>query len=225
MRAKALLLLTLLVCTPAFARGRWTAEERLDMAARVRAAILDSWGAYKKHAWTHDELKPVSNTAHDWHAQPLLMTPVDTLDTLLLIGAKSEADEARELIATTLSFDRDISVKNFEITIRILGGLLSAYELTGDERLLYLADEDESGGDRHAVPRVRHARAPHAEARVLRQGEARAGGAVQPPLEARPRRRGDRRRDGPVGVAREPRRRRDRFVLRIPAQRLAAVRG
>ena len=42
MRAKALLLLTLLVAAPAFARGRWPAEERIDMAVRVRAAILDS---------------------------------------------------------------------------------------------------------------------------------------------------------------------------------------
>lgn len=111
------------------------------MAARVRAAILDSWRAYKAKAWQHDELKPVSGTAHDWHAQSLLMTPVDSLDTLLLIGAKAEAAEAHKLIVETLSFDHDISVKNFEITIRILGGLLSAYEMTGDERLLRLADD------------------------------------------------------------------------------------
>lgn len=142
MRSIVVLLLTLLAFAPAsLARDRWTAEERFDMAARVRTAILDSWAAYRKHAWTHDELKPVSNTAHDWHAQSLLITPVDTLDTLLLIGATAEADEARELIVETLSFDHDVTVKNFEITIRVLGGLLSAYEMTGDERLLRLADD------------------------------------------------------------------------------------
>jgi hypothetical protein len=86
-------------------------------------------------------LKPVSNSPHDWHALSLLITPVDTLDTLLLIGAKAEADEAHKLIVETLSFDHDISVKNFEITIRVLGGLLSAYEMTGDEKLLRLADD------------------------------------------------------------------------------------
>ena len=32
-------------------------------------------------------------------------------------------------------------MKNFEITIRILGGLLSAYQLTGDPRLLALAED------------------------------------------------------------------------------------
>ena len=141
MRAIAGLLLTLLTVTPALARDRWTPEERLNMASLVRSAILDSWAAYRKHAWTHDELKPVTNTPHDWHARSLLITPVDTLDTLLLIGAKAEAAEAQKLIVETLSFDHDITVKNFEITIRVLGGLLSAYEMTNDARLLQLADD------------------------------------------------------------------------------------
>src|SRR4029450_3796817 len=38
-------------------------------------------------------------------------------------------------------FDRDIYVKNFEITIRLLGGLVSAYQLTNDKRLLQLAED------------------------------------------------------------------------------------
>lgn len=111
------------------------------MASKVRAELLHSWRAYERLAWGHDELKPVSGKPHDWHAAPLLMTPVDALDTLLLMGLTAEADKARELIATKLSFDQDISVKNFEVTIRILGGLLSGYQMTGDERLLKLADD------------------------------------------------------------------------------------
>lgn len=111
------------------------------MAARVRGALLDSWRAYKEHAWGHDELRPVSRTVRDWHEGSLLITPVDSLDTLLLLGANAEADEARALIVEKLSFDRDVTVKNFEITIRVLGGLLSAYEMTGDRRLLQLADD------------------------------------------------------------------------------------
>src|SRR2546421_3671717 len=53
----------------------------------------------------------------------------------------AEADKARALITSDLSFDRDIYVKNFEITIRLLGGLLSGYQLTGDKRLLGLAED------------------------------------------------------------------------------------
>lgn len=111
------------------------------MASRVRSALLESWAAYKKHAWGHDELRPLTKTHRDWHAESLLITPVDTLPTLLMVGAHAEADEAKTLIVDTLSFDKDIVVKNFEITIRILGGLLAAYEMTGDERLLRLADD------------------------------------------------------------------------------------
>lgn len=112
------------------------------MAARVRSALVESWNAYKTHAWGHDELKPLSRSFKDWHPpESLLMTPVDTLDTLLMLGLTKEADEAKQVIIERLHFDKDIEVKNFEITIRILGGLLSAYEMTGDERLLRLADD------------------------------------------------------------------------------------
>jgi hypothetical protein len=69
------------------------------------------------------------------------MTPVDTLDTLLIMGMKNEADRTREAIVQNLSFDKDIQVKNFEITIRILGGLLSSYQMTNDRRLLSKAED------------------------------------------------------------------------------------
>ena len=69
------------------------------------------------------------------------MTPVDALDTLVVMHLDAEAAKARSLIVSDLSFDRDIYVKNFEITIRLLGGLLSGYQLTGDKRLLNLAED------------------------------------------------------------------------------------
>ncbi|OAI56342.1 glycoside hydrolase family 47 [Acidobacteria bacterium SCGC AG-212-P17] len=110
------------------------------MALQVRSEFLYAWNAYKQYAWGHDELKPLSNGQHDWYSEPLLMTPVDALDTMIIMGLTDEADKTREYIAKNLSFDQDIEVKNFEITIRLLGGLLSSYQLTGDQRLLDLAD-------------------------------------------------------------------------------------
>ena len=103
--------------------------------------FLHAWNGYKKYAWGHDDLKPLSKTHHDWYAEPLLMTPVDALDTMILMGLHAEAKATREYIVTHLSFDKDVSVQNFEITIRLLGGLLSSYELTGDQRLLNLAED------------------------------------------------------------------------------------
>src|SRR3989442_2365486 len=112
-----------------------------QLAAQVRAEFLHAWQGYKKYCWGHDDLKPLTKTCHDWYAEPLLMTPVDALDTMLVMGLKDEARVTREYIATHLSLDKDIDVQNFEITIRLLGGLLSSYEMTGDKRLLNLADD------------------------------------------------------------------------------------
>jgi mannosidase alpha-like ER degradation enhancer 2 len=115
--------------------------DRAGLAAQVRAELLSSWQAYERYAWGHDELQPLSKTPRDWYGEPLLMTPVDSLDTLLLLGFKDEAAKAQALIVDKLSFDKDVSVKNFEVTIRLLGGLLSGYQMTGDARLLHLAED------------------------------------------------------------------------------------
>jgi mannosidase alpha-like ER degradation enhancer 2 len=115
--------------------------ESLAMANKVKRETQHAWQAYKKYAWGHDALKPLSKSHHDWYGTSLLMTPVDALDTLLIMGLKKEAKEAQELIATKLNFDQDIYVQNFEITIRLLGGLLSSYQMTGDKRLLKLAED------------------------------------------------------------------------------------
>ncbi len=93
-----------------------TKQEKL--AAEVKAEFLHAWNGYKKYAWGHDDLKPLSKTHHDWYAQPLLMTPVDSLDTMIIMGFDDEAAATRTYILENLSFDKDIDVQNFEITIR-----------------------------------------------------------------------------------------------------------
>ncbi|AFN74821.1 Mannosyl-oligosaccharide 1,2-alpha-mannosidase [Melioribacter roseus P3M-2] len=100
-----------------------------------------AWEAYKKYAWGHDALKPLTKTYHDWYGVSLLMTPVDSYDTMVLMGLNEEADEAKKLILDSLSFNKDIYVQHFEITIRLLGGLLSAYLLDGDPKFLELATD------------------------------------------------------------------------------------
>ena len=115
--------------------------DKRQMAEKVKAEFLHAWTGYKQYCWGHDDLKPLSKTCRDWYGTTILMTPVDSLDSLYLLGFKKEADATREYIVKNLSFDKDISVQNFEITIRILGGLLSSYQITGDKRLLSLADD------------------------------------------------------------------------------------
>lgn len=115
--------------------------ERKRLAAEVKAEFLRAWNGYKKYAWGHDDLKPLSKTPHDWYAEPLLMTPVDALDTMILMGLDDEAATTKEYILDHLSFTKDIEVQNFEVTIRLLGALLTNYQLTNDKRFLNLAED------------------------------------------------------------------------------------
>ncbi len=110
-------------------------------AQTIKQEFLHAWDAYKEYAWGHDELKPLSKTGYDWYGVSFYMTPVDAFDTMLLMDLKDEAKETKQLIVDSLNFNKDVFVQNFEITIRLLGGLLSAYEFDGDKRFLDLAED------------------------------------------------------------------------------------
>lgn len=103
-------------------------QERLDA---IRASFTRSWTGYKDFAWGHDELKPESGGSKDpfcgWAA-----TLVDALDTLWIMGMKEEFEEAVEA-AALIDFTTSTRPKLplFETTIRYLGGLLGAYDISG----------------------------------------------------------------------------------------------
>ena len=124
-------------CSPQAENG----VDKEEMAEKVRAEFMHAWNGYKTYAWGADELKPLSDSLRNWYDVSLLMTPVDAYDTMILMGLDEEAEEAKELILSELSFDHDMFVQNFEITIRMLGGLLSAYQYSGDEGFLDLATD------------------------------------------------------------------------------------
>ncbi|KAF2728052.1 glycosyl hydrolase [Polyplosphaeria fusca] len=110
--------------------------------AAVKAAFVRCWESYKERAWMQDELEPISGgsktTFGGWGA-----TLVDSLDTLWIMDLKSEFEEAVDAV-TQIDFRPDGGELNmFETTIRYLGGLLAAYDLTDckDGRLLEKALE------------------------------------------------------------------------------------
>ncbi|KAI0838448.1 glycoside hydrolase family 47 protein [Hypoxylon sp. FL0890] len=107
-------------------------EKRLDRLAKVKAEMVRSWNGYMKYARGHDELSPVSKKFRDpfcgWAA-----TLVDALDTLWIMGMKDEFEEAllevEKIDFTTSEHRSEIPV--FETTIRYLGGLVAAYDVSG----------------------------------------------------------------------------------------------
>ncbi|MEJ1271848.1 mannosidase alpha class 1B member 1 [Cricetulus griseus] len=105
----------------------------------VIEAFLHAWKGYKEFAWGHDELKPVSKTFSEWFG--LGLTLIDALDTMWILGLKEEFKEARNWVSEKLNFQKNVDVNLFESTIRILGGLLSTYHLSGDSLFLRKAED------------------------------------------------------------------------------------
>lgn len=112
-----------------------------SLAERVRNEMQRSWLAYAKYAWGHDELRPISKGFRDWYSNPLFLTPIDAYGTLKIMGFDEEAGKIERYVADSLSFDRDIFVKTFEVNIRILGGLLSMYDFSHNEKILNKAED------------------------------------------------------------------------------------
>ncbi|XP_060697308.1 mannosidase, alpha, class 1B, member 1b isoform X1 [Hemiscyllium ocellatum] len=105
----------------------------------VIEAFQHAWKGYKQYAWGHDELKPISKTYSEWFG--LGLTLVDALDTMWILGQQEEFEEAKKWVLTDLNLGKNVDVNLFETTIRILGGLLSIYNLTGDQVFLDKASE------------------------------------------------------------------------------------
>lgn len=110
---------------------------RLQRQKRIKTELARSWTGYRKHAWMHDELSPESGRHRDpfcgWAA-----TLVDSLDTLWIAGMKDEFDEAAKAVKDidfTYTPRPDIPV--FETTIRYLGGLIAAFDVSGGHQGAY----------------------------------------------------------------------------------------
>ena len=60
------------------------------------------------------------------------LTLIDSLDTLAVLGNRSEFGRAVHLVTRDVSFDQDTNVQVFEVAIRVLGSLLSAHLIARD---------------------------------------------------------------------------------------------
>ena len=109
-------------------------------ALAVKAGMQHCWKNYKSHAWGMDELKPVSGRGdNNWGGMG--MTLLDSLDTLWVMGMREEFFEAKDWVQKSLSFNKNRMVSTFETTIRALGGLLSAYDLSEEPIFLEKAKD------------------------------------------------------------------------------------
>ncbi|KAG2179971.1 hypothetical protein INT43_003758 [Umbelopsis isabellina] len=102
---------------------------------KVRQAFKHAWKGYSNDCFGMDEYQPLSHTGHDWSPGGIGLMILDSLDTIMLMNLEEEYAQVREWVEKKLSFDKHQDVNLFETTIRVLGGLLSAYHLSGNDKL------------------------------------------------------------------------------------------
>ncbi|KAL1814288.1 hypothetical protein DCAR_0518424 [Daucus carota subsp. sativus] len=107
---------------------------------KVKGAMLHAWTSYEKYAWGKDELQPQSKNGVDSFGG-LGATLIDSLDTLYIMGLDEQFQRAREWVANSLDFNKNYDASVFETTIRVVGGLLSSFDLSGDKIFLEKATD------------------------------------------------------------------------------------
>lgn len=118
---------------------------RLDRLNAVKESFLLAWGSYVDRAYMKDELAPVTGeyvqSFGGWAA-----TYLDTLDTLLVMGLEDEFESALQDLGKVDFTTSNMNIVNvFESTIRFLGGLLGAYDLSNGKYPALLEKATELG--------------------------------------------------------------------------------
>jgi mannosyl-oligosaccharide alpha-1,2-mannosidase len=119
---------------PVLARGTaWRA-----MAEDVRSEMRWAWSQYRDRAWGKDQIKPISGGFESFPLKDhhLGLSLIEALDTLWVMGLDREFRDGVEWVKANLHFDVDGEVSVFETSIRLVGGLLSAWHASGDPVLL-----------------------------------------------------------------------------------------
>uniref|UniRef100_A0A8C3RJA4 alpha-1,2-Mannosidase n=1 Tax=Chelydra serpentina TaxID=8475 RepID=A0A8C3RJA4_CHESE len=127
---------SLLFRKPVGAVGREPADPDVrQKRAKIKEMMKHSWDNYKRYAWGLNELKPISKQGHSSNLFGNIQgaTIVDALDTLYIMEMKDEFKEAKEWVEKNLDFNVNAEISVFEVNIRFVGGLLSAYYLSGEE--------------------------------------------------------------------------------------------
>lgn len=111
---------------------------RLQRLEKIRQVFKISYDQYKRVGWGYDEISPVTEHA----ANPFLgwaANMVDAMDTMQIMGLKDDFEDAVKFVAN-IDFQKTFreAIPIFETVIRYLGGLISAYDLSGGSKTILL---------------------------------------------------------------------------------------
>lgn len=110
-------------------------------ATQIRDEFLHCWNGYKKFAWGHDQVNPVSGTYNEFFVDghPIGLSMIEALDTLYVMELDDELSASVTWIDQNVDFDIDGNFHVFEAIIRVVGGLIAGYLAVKDKKLLSLA--------------------------------------------------------------------------------------
>jgi mannosyl-oligosaccharide alpha-1,2-mannosidase len=114
------------------------AQDWRALGQDVRREMRWAWHHYRDRAWGKDQIKPISGGFESFPLKDrhLGLTIVEALDTLWVMDLDEEFRDGVEWVKANLDFDVDGEVSVFETSIRLVGGLLSAWHACGDVVLL-----------------------------------------------------------------------------------------
>ncbi|KAG8762914.1 alpha mannosidase-like protein [Ceratobasidium sp. 423] len=130
---------------PSLSREQWTKERKLEYREATRRLWHHGFDSYMDHAFPMDELMPKAcrgrgpdyanpaNIGHNDVMANFSLTLVDNLDTFIALNNYSGFEWAVKQTIDYVSFDQDTKPQVFEITIRGMGGLLSAHMFASDK--------------------------------------------------------------------------------------------
>ncbi|XP_070123241.1 mannosyl-oligosaccharide 1,2-alpha-mannosidase IB isoform X9 [Equus przewalskii] len=111
-------------------------EIRAEIQTEKNKMMKHAWDNYRIYGWGHNELRPIARKGHSTNifgSSQMGATIVDALDTLYIMGLLDEFRDGQKWIEDNLDFSVNSEVSVFEVNIRFIGGLLSAYYLSGEE--------------------------------------------------------------------------------------------
>lgn len=116
-------------------QGRPADPQVFQRREKVKEMMKFAWDNYERFAWGKNELRPLTKNGHVGNMFGGLRgaSIIDSLDTLYIMGLQEEYTHAKEWLRSSLDLNSNGEASLFEVNIRYVGGLLSAYYLTGDE--------------------------------------------------------------------------------------------
>ncbi|XP_069335707.1 mannosyl-oligosaccharide 1,2-alpha-mannosidase IC isoform X1 [Eulemur rufifrons] len=102
---------------------------------KIKEMMQFAWQSYKRYAMGKNELRPLTKDGYEGNMFGGLSgaTVIDSLDTLYLMELKEEFQEAKAWVEESFHLNVSGEASLFEVNIRYIGGLLSAFYLTGEE--------------------------------------------------------------------------------------------